>query len=116
MPSGRLSETEVVDQVQTLFADPAAAGDNQIAGAPGANFKWVVYGYQIIATGGANNVRFKSGANNKTSLKGFAANAGISVEPSVVPLFECNENEALNINLSAATAVGVDVQAAKARV
>jgi hypothetical protein len=116
MPSGRLSEGEAHDLVRTVFGDPASIGDNSLLAAPGVGWKIVVYGYQIVATGGANTVRFRSNANSIGSGKGFAVNGGISVPPGDIPLFECNENEALNLNLSAATAVAVDVQLAKVRV
>jgi glutamine cyclotransferase len=116
MPSGRLSEGEVNDLARTVFGDPASIGDNSLFAAPGVGWKIAVYGYQIVASGGANTVRFRSATNNISSGKSFAINGGISVPPGPIPLFECNENEALNVNLSAATAVAVDVQLAKVRV
>lgn len=117
MPSGRLSEGEVGDQVRTFFSNPTNSGDNTLQSAPGAGWKWVVYGYQIANNGaGANNVKFRSAANDISSLKALAVAAGSNIPPGTLPLFECNENEILGINLSAATAVGVDYQAAKVRV
>lgn len=116
MPSARLSEGEVIDQLRFAFANPAAIADNAIVAAPGAGYKIVVYGYQIDATGGANTVIFKSAANAKTATKGFVASGGMAIPPGVAPLFECNENEALNAALTAATAVGIDVQYCIARV
>ena len=112
----RLSEGEIVDLLRTAFADPSSSGDSQIVAAPGAGFKIVVFGYQIVNGGTANNVRFRSATNSITSLKALAINGGTNVKPGVIPLFECNANEALNINLSGATAVGVDVQYLIARV
>jgi hypothetical protein len=116
MPSGRLTEGEVVDQLRSVFADASSIGDNALLAAPGLTWKFVVYGYQLVATGGANVVRFRSATNSLSPAFGFAANGGIAVPPNVTPLFETNENEALNVNLSAATAVGVHVQYARVRV
>jgi hypothetical protein len=119
MPSARLDPGEVSDQIQSFVANPAAASTATIAGAsaPGAGFRWAVYGWSINANGGANTVVLGSAANPKTPVMGFAANAGTNMPPNAdVVLFECNENEALTTTLTAATAVGVHVWAAKARV
>lgn len=116
MPSSRLSEGEVVDYAKSAFGDPSAIGDNSLVAAPGLGWKIVVYGYQIVATGGANVIRFRSAANSKSPAFGFAANGGMAVVPRDIPLFECNENEALNANLTAATAVGVQLQYALVRI
>lgn len=112
----RLTEAEINDQLKSAFLDPSGAGDNSLVAAPGAGFKIVVFGYQITNGGTANNVRFRSAANSVTSLKALAINGGTNVVPGERPLFECNANEALNINLSGATAVGVDLQFLIARV
>ena len=107
MPT-RLSTDEARRILKTTFADTSATGDTPVVPAPGAGRKVVVYGFQLfnnVAT--ANNLRFKSAGNNIGPLIGMGANGSASVSPSGVPLFECNANEALNLNLSAATAVGV---------
>jgi hypothetical protein len=119
MPSARLDPGEVGDQIQSFVANPAAASTATIgaAAAPGVGFRWAVYGWSINANGGANTVVLGSAANPKTPVMGFAANAGTNMPPNdVIPLFECNENEALTSTLTAATAVGIQVWAAKARV
>jgi|tagenome__1003787_1003787.scaffolds.fasta_scaffold20935905_5 hypothetical protein len=116
MPSGRLSEGEVVDFLKVAIGNPASVGDNLLVAAPGLGFKLVVYGYQLNATGGANNVVFRSGTTPISSVKSLANQAGSNVPPNTLLLFECLENQVLNTNLSAATAVGVDLQYAIARV
>ena len=112
----RLSEQEINDLMTTVFVDATATGDNQALAAPGSGFKYAIFGYQISCGGTANNVRFRSGTNSISSLKSLAINGGSNVAPGERPLFETNNNEALNINLSGATQVGVDIQYVKARV
>ena len=95
------------------FANPSSAGDNQIVAAiSGKRIRLISYSLANAAAT-ANNVKFRSAANEKTSLKTLPANT----TPSLItyaggvnaPAFDCNIGEALQINLSAATAVGVDV-------
>lgn len=119
MPSARLGPGEVSDQIQSFVANPAAASTATIGGAvaPGVGFRWTVYGWSINANGGANTVVLGSAGNAKTPVMGFPANGGTNMPPNAdIPLFECNDNEALTATLTAATAVGVQVWAARARV
>lgn len=107
----RLDPGEVRVRMRTAFADPSASGNTEVVPAPGAGKKIVVYGYQINNNAGTgNNLRFQSAGTNIGALKGLGANGGSNMQPSDVPLFETAENQALNINLSAATAAGVEVQ------
>ena len=117
----KLSVEEVRYRLQTFFADPAAIGDNAIAAAPGVGVKWVVYGYQVWNNADtAQTARFRSAANSKGPAMVMGVSTGAKTEydmpVSGFPIFECNDNEALNLNLSAATAVGVMVFVAKERV
>lgn len=113
-----LSPEVVAQRLRTLFIDPAAAGDNPVLAAQGVGTKIVVYGYFLLNNAAtAQSVRFRSAANSKFPLMVFPAagavpNTPIFQNPTGHPLFECNENEALNVNLLAATAVGVAVQLA----
>lgn len=111
----RLKQEEALWRMKSAFADPAAAADNLIVAAPGAGFKIVVYGYQVWNNADtAQTARFRSATNNigPAIIMGVstASKTDYQVTPGSVPIFECNANEALNINLSAATAVGVQVQ------
>ncbi len=64
-----------------------------------------VWGYSLMAYG-AVGVKFQSSATDLTGLYAQTANGGI-VEPSgMLPIFDCNANEALNINLDTAVTVG----------
>ena|SRR5437867_907857 len=95
------------------FANPASIGDNQIVAAvPNKRIRVLAYTLSNqVAT--ANNVKFRSAANDKTSLKTLPANTAVSILSRggdvFAPAFECNVGEALNLNLSAGTSVGIDV-------
>lgn len=113
----RLSAGEAADQMQEFSGNPASAGDNNLAAAPGDDWRWAVYGYHLSAHGGANDVHFRSADTPVSHTIGLADNGGSNVGPfTELPLYELAENEALDINLSAATAVGVTVWVAKVRV
>ena|SRR2546425_13379977 len=92
------------------FANPASSGDNAVVAAVSGRKIRVITWTVNNQAGTANSVKFRSAANDKTSLKALAANATVAFAGSVWgPSFECNIGEALNINLSAATAIGCDV-------
>ncbi len=91
------------------FANPAAIADNAIVAAPGAGKKIVVHCMVIVATGGANTATVKSAAAAIGPGWGFAANGGLVLPQNDDGWFECVNNEALNLALTAATAVGVHV-------
>jgi hypothetical protein len=104
---------ELYAAVYFAFANPSSSGDNQIvAGVSGKRIRVVSYSLANGA-GTANNVKFRSAANDKSSLKTLPPNttpAFITYAGGVSsPAFDCNPGEALQINLSAATSVGVDV-------
>lgn len=84
----------------------AGAGANQLVAAV-PNNRIVVIGYVIVAAG-AVSVKFQSGANDITGLMALAANGGLVVPAGdeYAALFQTNVNEALNLNNSAAVAVG----------
>lgn len=109
-----LSEAEIFDRAEPAFADPAGAGDNQVVAAPGVGKKIVCVGFAIWNNADtAQTARFRSAANSRTPAIVMGVTAAAKEDYSIPPghwkVFECNENEALNVNLSAATAVGVIV-------
>lgn len=110
VPAGGLfvDELGVERTIQRAFADPASIGDNAIVAAQGAGVKIRVLGY-TLASAGATNARFRSATNSISSLKTLAANTQVSAPFTEHGWFQTNPNEALNLNLSAAIAVGVDV-------
>jgi hypothetical protein len=104
---------ELYAAVYFAFANPSTSGDNQVVAAvSGKRIRVISYS---LANGAAtaNSVKFRSAANDKTSLKTLPANttpAFITYAGGVSsPAFDCNAGEPLQINLSAATAVGCDV-------
>lgn len=95
--------------VLTAFLDTSTSGSNQVVAAPGAGVAIRVLSVAVVNGATANSVRFLSAANNKTSLFALAANGGVVLPFTEHGWFQCNNGEALNINLSGATAVGVTV-------
>jgi len=97
--------------VSRAFADPASSGDNAVVAAVAGKIIRVLGFVLMNNVATANNVRFRSATNSISCLFGFGAIAdGIVYGPyNLHGWFQTNAGEALNINLSAATAVGVQV-------
>jgi hypothetical protein len=86
----------------------AASGANALVAAV-AGCKYRVLSAAIVTTL-ANSVKFQSAANDISALWPLGANGGIVLPFNEHGWFETNVNEALNINLSAATSTGVQIQ------
>ena len=96
--------------VLTKFLDTTTLGSNVLVAAPGSTDVAVrVLGAVIVNGATANTVKFMSAANNMTSLFALAANGSLVLPFSENGWFQCNGGEALNINLSGATPVGVTI-------
>lgn len=95
--------------VLTAFLDTSTSGSNEVVAAPGADSAIRVLSVVVVNGATANTVKFMSAANNKTSLFALGINGGIVLPFTEHGWFQCNAGEALNINLSGATAVGVTV-------
>lgn len=93
----------------TVFANPASLGSNTILAAQGAGAKIRVTSVVILASGGANTVSFTSNTTDITADFGLANNGGFVLDINPTGWFETAANEALNIDLSAATAVAVQI-------
>lgn len=88
-----------------------ASGDTEVIAAPGAGKFLRVHGYQISSRAALNEVQLRSATTPKAYTEAVAAaGGGVSCPPSKLPYFECAANEALNVNLSAAGNVSVNVQ------
>lgn len=96
------------NQVLDFIITAAAAADVEQIPAPGVGLAIRVLGYSMISAG-ATNATWKSGATAKSGAMPLAANTGLS--PSVgspdggARQFQCAENQALNLGLSAAIQV-----------
>lgn len=91
-----------------LGATPAGAGANQLlAAATGAKYR--VLSLAVVATT-AVTVKFQSASTDITGTFPLGANGGLVLPFNEHGWFETNTNEALNINLGAAVATGVQLQ------
>lgn len=90
------------------FANAASSGNTQVVPAQGAGVKIRVMALSVISTL-SNTVKFQSATTDRTAGFPVAANGGLVMAQSDRGWFETAANEALNINLSLATAVGVQV-------
>lgn len=88
-------------------ANPTAIGNTAIVAAE-ANARFRVLGLAMVSVG-ANSVKFQSNASDITATFALAANGGVVLPFNEHGWFETLPGEALNVNLSAATAVGVQV-------
>lgn len=91
-----------------LGANPAAAGDNSlVAAVAGARYRVLEV---AVVTTAANNVKFRSNTTDISATFPLAANGGIVLPFNEHGHFETALGEALQINMSAATATGVQIQ------
>lgn len=93
---------------QYAFTNPSSAGATEVVVAQvGAKIRVLAVYFHGNST--AVDVKFQSAASDKTGLKRVGANGGFVLPYNPAGWFETNANEALNVNLSAALACGVDV-------
>lgn len=95
--------------VKTALLDTSTSGSNELIAAPTGGGAIRVLSLVVVA-GAANTVKLMSASTAITALSALAANGGLVLPFSEHGWCQCAANEALNINLSAATAVGVTVQ------
>lgn len=108
---GKVStETGAEAQVKYAFANPAAIADNAVvASVVGKKIRVLAYTLNNTA-GTANTATFKSAAAAISSAKALGAvNSFFASGYSKHGWFETVAGEALNLALTAGTAVGVDV-------
>jgi hypothetical protein len=93
--------------IKNTFLNTSTIGANQIIAAQtGMSIR--VIDAAIVSTA-ANNVKFQSAANDISALFPLGANGGLVLPFNEHGWFQTNVGEALNINLSAATATGVSI-------
>lgn len=93
-------------EVKSAVVSAASAGDNTLVAAVTGKRIRVVSGF-LVASGGANTVRFESGASG-TALTGqmdIADNGQLEISFSPVGHFSTAKSTLLNLELSAATSV-----------
>lgn len=90
------------------FASPSASGNTVVVPAQGAGVKIRVMSLAVISTL-AQTIKFQSATTDKSAAFPVAANGGLVLSQNDRGWFETNANEPLNINLSAASATGVQV-------
>lgn len=90
------------------FANPTAIADNLVIPAQGAGMKIRVV-YVIAVAAAANTVTFKSDSTAISSGKAIAASGGFVLGRDENGWYETAADEALNVALTAATAVGIDI-------
>ena len=95
--------------VKTAVLDTSTSGSNELVAAPTGGGAIRVLSLVVVAAA-ANTVKLMSSATSISGLYALAANGGLVLPFSEHGWGQCAANEALNINLSAATAVGVTVQ------
>lgn len=89
-------------------ANPASLGSNTlVAAVAGARYRVLSL---VVVTTLANNVKIQSNATDISSTFPLAANGGIVLPFNEHGWFQTNLGEALNVNLSIATATAVQVQ------
>lgn len=94
--------TSLVPKFAVITA--SASGSTSVVALVAAK-KIRVISYVVVANA-AVNIKFQSNATDETGLLYLSANGGVSGAYAPTGHFETNAGEALNINLSAAVAVG----------
>lgn len=107
--SGTIETSNVARTVIRTFANPAGIGSNVIVAAQGDGIKIRVLSITLFASGGANTVNFLSAAAAISATFALGAAGLLSLPFSPHGHIETLANEALNLNLTAATAVAVQI-------
>lgn len=103
-----IDENGTVRTVNRAFVNATLLGNTEVVAAQGAGVRIRVLSYTIVALL-ATTVKFQSATTDISAEMPFAANGGIAVPYNPHGLFQTAANQALNINLSSATTVGINV-------
>jgi hypothetical protein len=91
-----------------VFVNPSASGATQIvAGVAGARYRVV---HVAVVSTAANNVKFQTNTTDISATFPLGANGGIVLPFNEHGHFTTLPGDPLNINMSAATATGVQIQ------
>lgn len=91
-----------------LGATPASSGATQLIAAA-AGRKYRVLSVALVTTS-ANSIKFQSDSTDLTGLFPMGANGGLVLPFNEHGWFETAVNQALNINMSAASSTGLLIQ------
>ena len=94
------------NNVVRVLVNPATSGSNTIVAAAGAGIKIRVVSVVVMAAA-ANTISFLSASTDITCDFAIAANGGFVLDHNPSGWFQTAANEALNVDLSASTAVGI---------
>jgi hypothetical protein len=99
--------------IHRVFVNPSSIGDNVVLaaqgfGALGTGLKIRVL-YIVAVAAAANVITLKSGSTAISAAKSLGINGGFILPRDANGWYETGPNQALNIALTAATAVGVDI-------
>lgn len=102
------STAPLVSPIKRTFVNASSLGSTEVVAAV-AGGKIRVFSVAAVA-GGAVSLKFQSAATDISATMALAANGGFVLPFNEHGWFETAVGEALNVNLSAAVAVGVQIQ------
>ena len=94
--------------IHRVFVNPASIGDNVVLASQGANLKIRVV-YIVAVAAAANVITLKSATTAISAAKSLGINGGFILPRDANGWYETAVGEALNVALTAATAVGIDI-------
>lgn len=107
--SGTLVDQTITQRtVQRSFANPSGAGAAEVVAAQGDGIRIRVLAIFVLASADVS-VKFLSAASDISATFAVPANGGMVMPEAKDGWFQTAPNEALNINLGDAIAVGVQV-------
>lgn len=106
--SEQSDESGVIRSCSRTFLNATASGNTQIVAAQGGVIRVRVLAVNVISAT-ALTIKFQSATTDICSGKPLAANGGWIAPYTQAGWFQTTANEALNVNLSGAGTVGVDI-------
>lgn len=103
-----IDENGVLRDVFRLPFNATGAGNNVAVGAQGAGIRVRVIGAAVVAKG-ACDVKFTDAGGDISATFGLAANGGLVLPREPLGWIQTGPNSPLNVNLSIATQVGVQL-------
>lgn len=95
--------------IKHAYVNASSSGNNELVAAAGAGIKIRVISLVAVCGASANSMKLQSATTDISALFPFAGNGGMVLNENASGWFATAANEALNVNLSGATAVGVSI-------